>query len=145
LSLQTAAGFQPLSTITTSATSKGIAVGKFDGDALLDVVVSTSMGLVLFRQVAATPGTFQVHGVISPLQSAAPMLVTDINDDGRDDIILANAAILQCAPLASGGPGVFTQVEQLSASPPAKLLDVNGDTKPDLVRLEGTSVKVRLK
>jgi len=144
ISLQTTSFGNPVNA-ATGANSKGVAVGKFDGDALLDIVVSTSMGLVLFRQNAASPGTFQMSGMISPVQSATPMLVADVNDDGRDDIIVANAAILQCAPAATGGAGVFTQVEQLSAAGPAKFVDVNNDTKPDLVRLDGTSIKVRLK
>jgi hypothetical protein len=145
LSLQlNVGGFQALSTITSMANSKGVAVGQFDGDSLVDVVVSTAQGLVLFRQVAAAPGTFQMQGVISPLQSAAPMLVADINNDGRDDLVLENAAILQCAPATSGGPGIFTQVEAITAPAPAKFVDVSGDSRPDLVRLEGTDVKVRL-
>jgi hypothetical protein len=145
LSLQTnAGGFQALSTITSMASSKGVAVGQFDGDALLDIMVSTAQGLVLFRQVAAAPGTFQMQGVVSPLQSPAPMLVADINNDGRDDLILSNVAILQCAPATSGGPGIFTQVETINAAAPAKLVDISGDGKPDLVRIEGTNVKVRL-
>jgi hypothetical protein len=143
LSVQTGS-FQALGTITNAAASKGIAVGKFDGDQLVDLVVSTSSGLLLFRQVAATPGTFQMHGVISPLQSAAPMHVVDLNDDGRDDIVLANAAILQCAPAAAGMPGVFTQVEAINATN-AQFIDVTGNGKPDLVRLDGTSVKVRVR
>jgi hypothetical protein len=130
--------------IATGANSKGIAFGKFDGDGLLDLVVSTAQGLVLFRQNAASPGTFQMHGMISPVQSAAPMLVGDVNGDGRDDIITATAAILQCAPASVGGPGVFTQVEQLTAAKPAQLVDVTGDDKADLVRIDGTSVKVRV-
>ena len=143
LSLQTNA-FGTLGNVAFDAASKGIAVGKFDGDNFLDLVVSTSMGLVLYRQNAAQPGTFTMHGMISPVQSAAPMLVGDLNGDGLDDIVVANAVILQCAPPAAGGPGVFTQVEQLSAAPPSKLVDVTGDGKRDLVRLEGTSLKVRV-
>lgn len=127
--------------VATGAASKGVAVGKFDGDNLLDIVVSTTMGLVLYRQQAG--GTFMMHGMISPVQAAAPMLVGDVNGDGRDDILVANAAILQCAPATAGGPGVFTQVEALSAAAPSKLVDVTGDGLPDLVRLDGTSVKVR--
>lgn len=142
LSLQTTSFGNPVN-IATGANSKGVAVGKFDSDNLLDLVVSTSMGLVLYRQNPAAPGTFQMHGMISPVQSPTPMLVGDVNDDGRDDIIVANAAILQCPATAPGGPGVFTQVEQLSAAPPSALVDVTGDDKPDLVRIDGTTVKVR--
>jgi hypothetical protein len=128
-------------TIAIGANSKGIAFGKFDGDASLDLMVSTANGLVLHRQTS--PGMFTMHGAISPVQSPTPMLVADANDDGLDDIITPTAVILQGTP--QGGVGVFTQVEPLAVGPTAKLVDVNGDTKPDLVRIDGTNVKVRLK
>ena len=144
LALQPAAtGFGNPVNVANGVTSKAIAVGKFDGDSLPDFVVSTSAGLVLYRQNAASPGTFQMHGVISPVQ-APSLLVADVNQDGRDDLIAPTAAILQCAPAVAGGAGVFTQVEPLTAPQPAKFIDVNGDDKPDLVWLDGTSVKVRL-
>ena len=127
--------------IATGANSKGIAFGKFDADTTLDLVVSTAQGLVLYRQM--TPGTFSMHGMISPVQSATPMLVGDANDDGLDDIITPTAVILQC--VGEAGIGVFTQVEPLTVGTTAKLVDVSGDGKPDLVRLDGTNVKVRLK
>ena len=129
--------------IATGANSKGIAFGKFDSDNLSDLVISTSMGLVLFRQNAASPGTFTMHGMISPVQSPVPMLVGDVNGDSLDDIITPTAAILQCAPPASGGAGTFTQVESLGTARPAKLVDITGDGKADLVRIDGASVKVR--
>jgi len=53
--LQTNA-FGNLGNVAFDAASKGIAVGKFDGDNFLDLVVSTSMGLVLYRQNAAQRG-----------------------------------------------------------------------------------------
>ncbi len=145
LSLQlNSGGFQALNTIATGAASRGIAVGNFDGDTLPDVVVSTSQGLVLFRNTPASPGTFMMSGVVSPLMSATPMKVADLNNDGRDDIVIANAVILQCAPATSGGPGVFTQVEALTAAPPVTFGDVTGDGKLDLLRLEGNALKVRV-
>jgi len=141
--LSTVTVFGALEVITNEATSAGIAVGNFDGDQRADLVVSTAQGLVLFRQSAATAGTFTRHGVISPVPSATPMLVGDVNGDGRDDIVTPTAAILQCA--APGGEaGVFTQVEPLAAQLPAQLFDVTGDGKLDLVRVDGASVKVRV-
>jgi hypothetical protein len=134
-------GFQSLVTAATGANSTGVAMGRFDSDTLPDLVVSTAQGLVLFRQNAAAPGTFTMHGMISPVQSPSPMLVHDVNGDGRDDIITPTAAILQCAPV--NNVGVFTQVEPLAAAK-AKLVDVTGDGKLDLVRLDGNAIKVRV-
>lgn len=142
LARQTGSGFDNPGNVAFDATSKGIAVGKFDGDNLVDLVVSTAMGLVLYRQTSA--GQFQLHGMISPVQSPSPILIGDINGDGLDDLVTPTAAILQCAPPAAGGPGTFTQVETLAAAPPAQLVDVTGDGKVDLVRLDGTSLKVRV-
>lgn len=137
VSMQTTV-FGPLQTVATT-NSKGVAIGKFDTDNLPDLVVSTAQGLVLYRQTA--PGTFSMHGMISPVQSPTPMLVGDVNGDGRDDIITPTAAILQCAPVSN--VGVFTQVESITAAR-AKLVDVTADGKPDLVRLDGNAIKVRV-
>jgi FG-GAP-like repeat len=133
-------GFGNPTNVAMGANSSGVAMGKFDSDNLPDLVVSTAQGLVLFRQNPAAPGTFQMHGMISPVQSPVPMLVGDVNGDGRDDIITPTAAVLQCP--AVNNVGVFTQVETLAAAK-AKLVDVTGDGKLDLVRLDGNAIKVR--
>lgn len=133
-------GFGTPTNVAMGANSTGLAMGKFDNDNLPDLVISTPQGLVLYLNSAATPGTFTMHGMISPVQSSAPMLVGDVNGDGRDDILTPTAAILQCAPVSN--VGVFTQVETLAAAK-AKLVDVTGDGKLDLVRLDGNAIKVR--
>ena len=133
--------FGPLMTIATDVEGRGVGLGQLDGDVLPDLVVSTALGLVLYRQTS--PGTFTKHGVISPLRTTEPIVVGDVNDDGRDDLVLPTAAVLQCEAAMAGGAGVFTQVEAIAAAPPSALRDVTGDGKPDLVRLDGNSVKVR--
>jgi hypothetical protein len=136
-----AGGFASPLNVATGANGTGVAMGNFDSDTRADIVVSTAQGLVLFLQNPASPGTFLMHGMISPVQSPTPLLVGDINGDGRDDILTPTAAVLQCP--AVNNVGVFTQVEPLPAAK-AKLVDVTGDGKPDLVRLDGNAVKVRV-
>jgi hypothetical protein len=143
LALQGNNGFAGLTTIGDGVTGLGVAVGQFDGDTLLDIVVSTSVGLVLYRQ--GMGGAFAMHGVISPLRSTTPMHVLDLNDDGLHDLVLPNAVILQCAPPSAGAPGVFTQVESISAAPPSRFDDITANGKPDLIRIDGTQLKVRVR
>ncbi|HLL22721.1 MAG TPA: VCBS repeat-containing protein [Kofleriaceae bacterium] len=129
--------------LAMGATGTGIAVGHFNADDRPDFVLTTPEGLVLYVQHDVVAAVFRREGVISPMQSAPPILVGDVNGDGLDDIITPTAAILQCAGPV-GGVGVFTHVEPIAAAQPAQLVDVTGDGKLDLVRLDGATVKVRV-
>ena len=143
LSLVSAAGaFGPLTTIATGATGRAAAFGKFNGDALLDLVIATAAGGVIFTQNASAPGTFTQRPGTIPGVVGATLLVADINGDGTDDIIAPGSIIMQC-PMPSP-PGVFTQVESLNSIAPAVLVDVNKNGKLDLLRLVGTDLVVRL-
>ncbi|MBS1123403.1 MAG: Repeat domain in Vibrio, Colwellia, Bradyrhizobium and Shewanella [Deltaproteobacteria bacterium] len=140
LSLNTSGGLQPVTTIATGATGHAAAFGKFDGDALLDLVIATSAGGVVFAQNPGAPGTFtQVPGTI-PGIIGNTLFVSDINQDGTDDVVVPGSVVLQCP----GTPGVFSQVESVNATAPVLLVDLDGNGKPDLLRLEGTALKVRM-
>ncbi len=140
LSLGSTGGLQATALIGTGATGHAAAFGKLDAGNLVDLVVATASGGVLFTQNAGTPGTFsQVSGTI-PGVVGSTLFVTDINGDGTDDLVVPGSIVLQCP----GAPGVFTQVESINATAPVLLVDINGNGKPDLLRLEGTALKVRL-
>jgi len=125
--------------VANGVTGKAVGFGKFDGDALLDLMVARSDGGHLYLQNAASPGTFtEQPGAIAGITGNQRLLVGDVNGDGTDDIITATHVVLQCP-----GTHAFTQVEAINAKEPVVLLDVTGDGKPDLLRLEGTALKVR--
>lgn len=133
-------GLQAVTTIGVGATGHAAAFGKFDGDNLPDLVVATAAGGVLFLQNPGNPGTFTLKPGTIPDVIGSTLFVTDINGDGTDDIVVPGSVVLQCP----GTPGVFTQVESVNATAPVLLVDVNGNGKPDLLRLEGNALKVRL-
>ena len=134
--------FGTLTTIATGATGHAAAFGTFDGDALLDLVIATPAGGVIFTQNAGAPGTFTQRAGTIPGVVGTTLLIADINADGTDDIVAPGSIVLQCP--APSAPGVFTQVESLNSTQPAVLKDVNKNGKPDLLRLVGTDLVVRL-
>lgn len=126
--------------VATGATGRGVGVGNFDGDNFLDIIVATSAGGEVYLQNSASPGVFTKQtGTFGGILSTVPLLVGDVNDDNLDDVITPTTVVLQCPTTH-----VFTQVETIDAARPAILGDVNGDAKPDLLRLVGTDLQVRL-
>lgn len=125
--------------VASGVTGKAVAVGNFDGDAIPDLMVARSDGGHLYTQNAAARGTFtEQPGAIAGITGTQVLLVGDVNGDGTDDIITATHVVLQCP-----NTHAFTQVEAINAKEPVVLVDVTGDGKPDLLRLEGTALKVR--
>ncbi|MEO8701716.1 MAG: VCBS repeat-containing protein [Kofleriaceae bacterium] len=131
---------QAVATVATGVTGHAAAFGNFDGDALPDLVIATAAGGVIFLQDPAAPGTFtQRAGTIAGVIGDA-LSVIDVNVDGTDDIVVPGSVVLQCP----GTPGNFTQVESVSSVAPALMIDINGNGKPDLLRLVGSDLVVRL-
>lgn len=123
-----------------ATTKHGVAFGNFNGDALPDMIVATANGGVLYFQDPANPGTFvQQAGLVGDVTGGS-LQVLDVNGDGTDDIVTPTHVVLQCP----GGGAKFTQVEAIDAAQPALLVDVNKNGKPDLLRVEGDTLKVRL-
>lgn len=133
--------FGAAAVIATGAQNQCVAFGKFDEDTSIDLIVGTAAGGVIYRGNGATftrsPGTF-------PAITGSPMQVIDLNGDGRDDLVLATRIVYQCAPAMTGAPGVFTQADPIEGSTAVLAADVTGDGKPDLLRLVGNELKVRI-
>ena len=133
--------FGAAAVVATGARSRCVGFGRFDEGASIDLIVGTAAGGVMYQGAGATftaaPGTF-------PAITGSTMQVIDLNGDAKDDLVLATRIVYQCAPARAGEPGVFTQVDPIGAGTVVLAADVTGDGKPDLLRLTGNELKVRV-
>jgi hypothetical protein len=105
-------------------------------------MTATSAGGLAFAQNDTDPQTYtQMPGPIAGI-TGGTMQIIDVNMDGTDDVLVSNRIVLQCP--APAPPGTFTQVVPINATAPAQLVDLNNDGKPDLIRIVGNVLKVRI-
>ena len=123
-------------TIATGARPLAVAFGKFDDGNSLDAIVGTASGGVIYTQATAGTWTEQPGSVFGVTEA---MTVLDVNGDTTDDLVLGNGILLQCPTTH-----VFTQFTPLTITSPYALVDLTKDGKPDLVRVDGASLKVRI-
>lgn len=84
-SLGVGAGFAPaVSIYKGSQFPSPVRVSDVDGDGLLDVVVVANGSLIWLKQSA---GTFSVGGTILSAMSVTSIAISDIDQDGREDIV----------------------------------------------------------
>ncbi len=134
--------------------ASSVAVADVNGDQKLDVVVANSCtspgcspdnhGLVGVL-LGQGDGTFHpVVSYASGAEGASSIAITDVNEDGKLDLLVANAcnpcqgdAIGAVGVLLGNGNGTFQQAVTYSSGGGSDLslavADVNGDGKPDLV------------
>jgi hypothetical protein len=121
-----------------------LALGDFDGDGRLDVLNSRAGGSVFgggnFQgqvdlHLGNGDGTFQSGTFISN-GSGEPLVVGDLNRDGRLDFLRSSSAFL------GNGDGTFTTVHPGGAG--RLLMDVNQDGRPDRVSASASLVGVHL-
>ena len=116
-----------------------MAVGDFNGDGILDVVVSAfaAPSWSVFILLGKEDGSFNVSPVTVSSTSLGDVAAGDFNGDGKLDLAVANDVTNTVLILLGNGDGTFTP----SASSPATgtnsaliaVADFNGDGIPDLV------------
>lgn len=131
--------YQSVTTLSTGSSSPVyIAAGDFNGDGKPDIAVPDHSGKTISVYLNRGDGTFGAP-VVTSLNipnTLGAIVVGDINEDGKQDLIVSTVAGSQFAiPLLGQGDGTFSQQPGIANSfgfLSGKLADFNGDGHLDL-------------
>lgn len=145
--------FQSASNISVGSGPRGVGVGDFNNDGILDVATSDNGSNRVSVALGNGNGTFKAR--VSYAANTAPMYmaVADVSGDGIEDIVTANYGTDDVSVLISIGDGTFMpRVNYAVGDNPyaVSLADLNGDSVLDMVTADsgqgggGDTVTVRL-
>jgi len=134
----------PGSPFAVGLTPVRIAVGDFNGDSKLDLVVGNANGNSVSVLLGTGNGSF-INAPGSPFAASNPdgIAVADFNGDGKLDLVVANAVANNTVSVLLGnGNGTFTAAPgspfAVGGNPQGvAAADFNGDGKPDIAVLNG--------
>ena len=133
-------GFKtPQATVGAITDPSSIAIGDLNFDGQPDIAIanySTGMVSLLYNDMGNFGGAGRYPKSTLPLgKSINTVLITDINNDGKPDILAADSGMNQIVVLQNMGlPNILQYSMPTEASPRAvQAGDLNGDGYPDLV------------
>lgn len=119
-------------TFPDQAQLRTIAMGDFNRDNKLDLVVATNDGN--FLMLGNGDGSFQNPQAVAPASNTPAAAIADLNGDGKLDLVVTTASA--AGVLLGNGDGTLgTETTFPAPASPTPILigDVNGDGKPDLI------------
>jgi hypothetical protein len=132
--------FQPANNIAAGKNPGSIAVGDFNGDNRLDVVVTTGNHTVSVL-LGNGDGTFQTHVDYATGIGPNSVATGDFNGDGRLDLVVANSGSGSVSVLLGNGDGTFRPHVDYSGTGrviSVAVADFNGDGRVDLAVAGGS-------
>jgi hypothetical protein len=129
-------GLAPSWQTTVMTDAAGLSAADIDGDGLADLMVGGRFGDVL-RLIGNGDGTFRPF---QPRRAAIALAVSDLNGDGQDDFVFANAALERVSVEygssdqgVAGARVVRLRSDGLLAPGKVQLADLNGDGIKDMI------------
>ncbi len=137
-------------TIPVGAALFGIVAGDLDGDGRVDLAVAngTSAGVPgqsVFLFFGKGDGTFQLAGSLPVGAGPVALAMRDVNGDGRQDLVVANADSNDVSVWLGSGNGSFSGGTRYAVDwrPQGIAVgDLNGDGRPDVAVANGWSDSV---
>src|SRR5439155_4869509 len=140
--------FQAVQTVAVGSQPLSVAMGDFDGDGALDLVVTNAGSNSVSVLLGDGGGGFFNFGDFTAGAGPYSVAVADFNGDGRSDLAVANIFGNSVTVLLGHADGTFQAAPTyVTGNEPVSVAvgDFNGDGIPDLAVLNSTGVHVLLR
>jgi hypothetical protein len=140
-------GFASATALKSDAPASGLTDGDVNGDGARDFALDGSLGSSIPIFVQNADHSFTENDLTLPgdIPSVSGVVLTDVNDDGSDDLVVITGAYELAWALAdgSGGFNAFSTAIPASAVAAKEVADLNGDGLPVLAAF-GTDGSLRI-